>query len=202
MRAVFYLIAISLLLSIEASPQSVDVNPPTERSIFGLEGSFDAPVDLPAGVVKALMATKAARQTRAFMQLNHDSDASQYFLGKEVHLIASDEADYVVLGKVPGADCLQFWLVRQSAPRSQVVLYASGTTLEVLPSEHGGLQDIRIDWWAGNGYGWADVYRFNGSRYVRFQRLDTYWEFRPESGTSSSSWILTKSSPSLPAPIH
>lgn len=194
MRTLSCLFAAGLLLSTKASPQFVDAKPPTQGVVYGANGSFDTPDKLSVGVVNALMATKAARQTRAFMQLNHDSDASQYFMGKKIDLVATDKNDYVVLSKIPGADCLQFWLVRDFGQHSQAVLATSGTTLTVLPDDHKGLRDVRVDWWAGNGNGWADVYRFNGTRYFRFQRFDTYWELKGGDSTTASSWILTKSS--------
>jgi len=178
--------------------QSPPASYPTTHKVFGLDESFDHPVHLPDSVLKALIATKEARYVRDELKENPRLDVSQFFLAKEVHLSESKEIDYVVFGQFPltGADCNWFWIVRSIEPRPRVVLFSIGTTLEILDRKKNEEQpDIRMDWWAGSGYGWADEYRFNGSRYVRFRRLNTYWEFKEETATSPASWVMLKSPP-------
>jgi hypothetical protein len=197
--APFCLAAGLLFFSFQPFAQSSAASEPTGQNIFGLNGSFDNPDTIPDNVVKALISSKQASQTREWMRAKHDPDARHFFIAKKIHLATSSEDDFVVLGTIPGADCLQFWVVLGSVPRPRVVLFGSGNTIELLPGDRGKLSDLRIDWWAGNGYGWADEYRFNGSRYVRLRGLDTYWEVKKATANSQSSWVLRESHPSRSA---
>jgi len=185
-----------LFFSFQSFAQSSTANDRTGQNVFGLNGSFDNPDPIPGSVVKALISSKQASQIREWMRVKHDPDARDFFFAKKIHLAIASEDDFVVLGAIPGADCSHFWVVLGSEPRPRVVLFGSGTTVELLPGDRGKLSAIRIDWWAGNGYGWAEEYRFTGSRYVRFRKLDTYWEFKETTATPQSSWVLRESHPS------
>ena len=111
LRGSFFLAATLLFLSLQLLAQSPSTNKLAGQNVFGLDGGFDNPDPLPSSVVKALMSSGQFSQTREWMRVKGDSDASYYFVAKEVHLANSGETDYVVLGRIPGADCLQFWVI-------------------------------------------------------------------------------------------
>jgi hypothetical protein len=158
--------------------QSQSQSGQSQRQLFGLDSSFENPVYLSKSVLGALISSKGAGQVREWIRQHPEHDLSYWFKAKQVHLTNASEVDFAVLGTVPGGDCNQFWVVRQLQGRPQVVLFAGANTLEILASKHGGVHDIRVDWWGGRGYGWAELYRFNGSRYVPFRRLDTYRDLK------------------------
>jgi hypothetical protein len=196
-RLVVSYLALSMLcFQLNVHAQSRETLQGRTHKVFGLKGSFDHPVHLPQGVLKALVATKETAYLRDKLKENPHLDVSQFFVAKEVHLSSPNETDYVVLGQfaLTGADCDWFWVVRSIKPTPRVVHFGIGTTLEILDRKKSEeLPEIRMDYWAGSGYGWAEEYGFNGSRYVRSRRLDTYWEFKQATPHSRSSWVLQES---------
>lgn len=188
-----------LLLHLVVHAQSATKLQSTSQRVFGLEGGFEHPAHLPEDVLTALTATKEAAYVRDELKENPHLEVSQFFQAEEVHLSDPAESDYVVVGQFPltGADCELFWIVRSIKPRPRVIHFSVGTTLKIVCRKNNEeLPNIRMDWWAGSGHGWADEYRFNGSRYVSFRKLDTFREFKKATATSPSSWVLRESHPS------
>ena len=98
------------------------------------------------------------------MRAKGDSDAGSYFVAKEVHLATFGETDYVVLGRIPGADCLQFWVIHFERGHPRVVLFDSTDSVEVLTSRTNDLSDIQTVWESTNETH-TKIFRFNGKRY-------------------------------------
>lgn len=168
----FYLAAALLFFSLQSLAQSSGANEHAGQSVFGLDGGFDNPDLLPSSVVKALISSRQASQIRGWMRATNDSDASDYFLAKEVQLAAPGETDYVVLGRIPGADCVHFWMVHSERRRPRVVLFDSTLSLEVLASRTNGLNDIQTAWQSPNEAR-TKIFRFNGKRY---QLVSQNWQ--------------------------
>jgi hypothetical protein len=160
----FYLAAALLFFSLQSLAQPPRANEHAGQNVFGLDGSFDNRDLLPSSVVEALISSRQASPIRGWMRAKNDSDASSYFLAKEVQLAAPGETDYVVLGRLPGADCLHFWVVHSEQGRPKVVLFDSTLSLEVLTSRTNGLRDIQTVWQSPNE-AHTKIFHFDGKRY-------------------------------------
>lgn len=156
--------AVLLFFSFQSFAQSSSANLHTQQNVFGLDGSFDSPDPLPSDVVKVLISSRQAWQVREWMRAKHDSDASSYFLAKEIHLATPGETDYVVLGRIPGADCVYFWVIHSERGRPRVVLFDSTLSLELLTSRTNGLSDIQSVWQSPNET-CTKIFHYNGKRY-------------------------------------
>ncbi len=162
--APLFLTAALLFLSLQSLAQSSSTKKLAGQNVFGLDAGFDNPDSLPSSVVKALMSSGQFSQTREWMRVKGDSDASYYFVAKEVHLANSGETDYVVLGRIPGADCLQFWVIHFERGHPRVVLFDSTDSVEVLTGRTNGLSDIQTVWQSPNETH-TKIFHFNGKRY-------------------------------------
>jgi hypothetical protein len=125
-------------------------------------------IRLPKPVLSALLASKEAVRGWAWVRDNPGRDRNFLFNGFWVNLsTTTDEKDYVAIGKVPLAgDGDWFWVVRSFSPRPRVVLFCNALTVDLLPSVHHSLQDIRCTWESPGGDGYIDDYQFDGQKYV------------------------------------
>jgi hypothetical protein len=162
--APLFLTAALLFLSLQSLAQSSSTKKLAGQNVFGLDAGFDNPDPLPGNVVKALLSSRQSSQTREWMRAKNDSDASNYFLAKEIQLAAPGETDYVVLGRIPGADCVHFWVIHFVRGHPRVVLFDSTLSVEVLMSRSNGLSDIQTVWGSPNETH-AKIFHFNGKRY-------------------------------------
>lgn len=167
-----YVAAVLLFFSFQSFGQSSTANERTGQNFFGLNWGFDNPDSLPSSVVRALISSRQASQIRGWMRAKNDSAASNYFLAKEVQLAGPGETDYVVLGRIPGADCVQFWVIHSERGRPRVVLFDSTSSLEMLTSSTNGLTDIQTVWQSPNETH-TKIFRFNGKTY---QLVSQNWQ--------------------------
>jgi len=128
-----------------------------------------------------MIAAREAAYVREKLLENPGLDVNVFFVGTEVHLTDAGSADYIVKGQdaLTGADCDWFWLVRSTPGKPEVVFFRCAYTVRVLGSKSNGYRDIRSDWWSAGGDGYAEIYRFDGVKYVLGQRFDTRRKIKP-----------------------
>ena len=81
---------------------------------------------------------------------------------------ASNEKYYVVTGKngkCAGSASAPVWIARQGKDNTEIILSASGFTVEALTKFTNGLQDLRVS--GGNaGSAFVEYWQYNGTKYV------------------------------------
>ena len=120
-------------------------------------------------VLNALLKTPEAKLNSDRLSVLDRTQLSGLFRVVRVHLTTSDEVDWVVGGKFPmtSADGDWFWLVREAKGQPEVVLFASGLSLELLTKRTMAFKDVRTVWSSAAGYTLTDIYHFDGTRYRR-----------------------------------
>jgi hypothetical protein len=124
--------------------------------------------------LNALLATKQVEQSSAQMNESQRKNPRRLFRAAEVHLKGFDEPDLIVIGNasfLTGADNCWYWVVRSALKNPRVVLFASGTSLELTESTTNGYKDIRSVW-ASPTEQRTIIYHFEGSQYELWSKLD------------------------------
>ena len=118
-------------------------------------------------VLDALLRTPEAREASSELADLNREERRALFEVVSVHVTDSREVDELVLGHYPmsGADNDWFWLVRPLHGRAQVILFASGLTLEILDSKTSGYKNIRTSWSAASGVTITCIYHYDGKQY-------------------------------------
>lgn len=163
-RVVVTLVSLSCAAMFALANEPVFFYPDQENA--GLEHAYP-PSD---AVLNSLLRTKEAKSAEDRVKNRDHEELRRLFEAVNVHL--SDpgaESDQVVVGKFPmaGADCDWFWLVRVVSGRAEVILFANGSSLELLGKQTNGYRDIRTVWSSAAGYTLTDIYCYNGARYTR-----------------------------------
>jgi hypothetical protein len=129
---------------------------------------FGHPEPLPDNVLNALRSTKEARDMRDRLKDHDRDDFAHLFKAVKIHLIPTNELDYVVMGEYPmgGADAPWFWIVRFDPAQSKVIFF---TFANGLSAGHNGYPDIRSLAYAG-GITYTEIYQYNGQHYVLVHR--------------------------------
>ena len=126
-------------------------------------------------VLDALLASKKADAGRDWVRDNPGKDKNLLFNVFPVNLSKAEGKDYVVVGKKPltGADNDLFWVVHSFSSKPHVVLFCSALTVNLLPSSHNSLHDIRCAWESPGGDGYIHDYQFDGQQYVLAKKTRT-----------------------------
>lgn len=173
----FPLILALAVVAVEVlAAQGNNAPPVHEQATFRqLEIPFHA-VPVSAHVLKALLSTKKGKIGLESANGSERSNAAKLFCASEIHLTTKNETDLVVMGGVGGMSCAEsgwFWVVRSAQKNPQVVLFASGNSLEVSDSSTRGYRDIRILYETAHRTD-GEVYQFDGKRYKSWG-----WEYTP-----------------------
>jgi hypothetical protein len=168
--ALFFLILLATVaLFGQQSPRR-----PDKPNVFFEDTQIAAPAAISENVVSLLLETDAGKQGADFIAglvANGRCEAqacnpASLFRAAVVHLVSPNERDLVVIGVCPmcGAGLGWFWVVRSAYTDPKVVLFAPGTSLELLESRTGGMRDVRSEWLGASQRSEA-IYHFDGSNY-------------------------------------
>ena len=136
-----------------------------QQTIF-FEGDkcFEHSSPLSADVLRVLLET---REGKGALENSGDLDAAaRMFRAVEVHLANQEQIDLLVEGVFPltGADQGWFWVVRSARHNPQVVLFATGNSLELLDIRTNGYRNIRSRW-SSPSQTRTRLYRFKNQEY-------------------------------------
>ncbi|HVG92555.1 MAG TPA: hypothetical protein VNB54_13765 [Alphaproteobacteria bacterium] len=137
-----------------------------EQTVFDENTSIQHPVPLPRDALKALLGRKEVRDNLQEMAAQDRKNVAEFFTASEVHLVAANHTDLVVMGKCPmsGADNTWFWVIRSARKHPLVALFAGGYSLELLTRRTKGYRDVRCTWSSPQETS-TKMYSFDGSRY-------------------------------------
>lgn len=129
-------------------------------------------------VLDALLGTEEVRDSASDLEGLSREEQRRLFRVVRVRLNAEQEQDYLAQGqgKLTGADCDWFWIVRVKQGRAQVLLFVNGLAVTVMKHVTKGYSDIRSDW-ATAGYTGMGIFRYDGHVYRR--ALQRTWANKP-----------------------
>ncbi len=133
------------------------------------------PVPLPKAVLRALLNTKEARETRESAESRGEpADIAKLFRGTKVDLADLPDSFFLVIGKSPmsGADNTWFWLVRQSGQQASILLWEGANCLTIEQTRTFGFRDITANW-ASAGTTATTKYVYNGRHYKLKKRKES-----------------------------
>ena len=149
-------------------------------NVFFEDTQIAPPASIPENVVSLLLQTDVGKQGADFtagLVANgrceaQACDPANLFRAAAVHLDGSSETDLVVIGVCPmcGAGLGWFWVVRSAYSDPKVVLFAPGTSLELLDSRTRGMRDVRSEW-LGASQRSETIYHFDGSNYKQWKEI-------------------------------
>ena len=142
---------------------------PVEQSFFNPDDRpdpFENSAPLPPDAVRALLATKEARDVFSDAPRPIAKDPATLFRAVRINVSKTGDTDYLVNGISPltGGDSEWFWIVRSVGGRSRVLLFTNGYSVELLRHWTNGFRDIRSKWNSPD-YINTRIYRFDGTRY-------------------------------------
>lgn len=162
--------------------QSVEPQSTIEQSRFAVEGTEIArPVGVPESVVEILRHDKYVSDC-----LNEGQQPSEipesWFVGSQIRLNGSQEIDLIVMPRqlplkanaptdnacLYGAHVAPFWVFRETANKSTLVLGLSAVGLEVLNTRSNGYRDIRL--WSSTAVTQTTfIFHFDGHQYLKYK---------------------------------
>jgi hypothetical protein len=176
---------LAIVALFEAVGKCQSVEPPStiEQSRFAVEGiEIARPVGVPESVVEILRHDKYVSGCLNESQQPSEIPAS-WFVGSQVRLNGSRETDLIVMPRqlplranaptdnacLYGAHVAPFWVFRETANKSILVLGLSAVGLEVLNTRSNGYRDIRL--WSSTAVTQTTfIFHFDGHRYVEFKK--------------------------------
>lgn len=170
LRGTFVLIFAFVLFGFSAVP-SQEGQPAHGKIVIPKGDPFEHQVPLPPDVLKALLNDDAVTSSFARMTDYQRNNPAELFFASEARLGRPDEVDYVVGGMMPlcGVSFDWYWVVRPTARRPEVVLFATGNVMELMETRAHGYRDIRT---VGGTHWETDesVYRFDGKKYKLWKK--------------------------------
>jgi len=161
--------------------QGQTARPAPEQTEFSPDYGHPIQHEVPVspGVLRVLLKSPEVRDTLQDAKESAQHATSQLFTTAEVHLGPAKEIDLVVYGISPmtGGDNDWFWIVLSARKNPKVVLFAGGSSLEVMSSRTNGYRDIRSGW-ASASQASTKIYKFNGRTYKLWK--ERWHEVRPE----------------------
>lgn len=156
-----------------------------EQSTFGTEEVpgepfLRRPVPVPDAVSEVLRRDHGVQSCLEYNPLPSGEPLSSWFLASEIHLDGPNETDLMVLANPePGKAYLcfhsvegisWFWVFRQTAGQSELILKAPGQGMDALKARHSGYKDIQtVTGGQAGRYLTTITYRFDGKRYRQYR---------------------------------
>lgn len=145
-------------------------NQTSERETWFCE--YDRPGNLPLKplpneVLRAVMDTKEGKEAQQSATAEAKKLAPEELLeGTQVHLTASRELFFAVMGSYPlsGADNTWFWLVRKSGKSASILLFAGASCLTFSQRKTLGYADV-VTTWSSAAVTVTQTYRYDGRSY-------------------------------------
>jgi hypothetical protein len=106
------------------------------------------------------------------------ANPSELFQAKPICLTRTSSDDLVVKGDFPmtGADNDWFWIVLHAHNRPKAVLWVAGNGVYVTHKVTRGYRDLFANWSSAAGYTLTWKYRFDGEKYVLYQKTEKNWK--------------------------
>lgn len=141
--------------------------PVNEQKTFSEERPFERSVPVPPATLKALLATREAKEALELANGAQRKHPAQLFRATEISLGRAGDQALIVGGIRPmsGADNDWFWVVLSPVKNPRVVLFEGAYALEIQDSRTDGYRDIRSVW-SSPSETISKSYRFNGRRYT------------------------------------
>jgi hypothetical protein len=119
-------------------------------------------------VLNALLEAEEVKASTSDLEGLSREELRKRFRAVRISLSSEQEQDYLAqgLGKLTGADCDWFWIIRVKRGRAQLLLFVNGLSVTVLQHMTNGYSDIRGDW-ATAGYTGMGIFRYDGHVYRR-----------------------------------
>lgn len=117
-------------------------------------------------VLDGLLATNEVKESNSDLQGLSREKLRSLFRVVPIRLGNGNEQDFLAQGqgKLTGADCYWFWIVRVRDGRARVLLFTNGLAVTILKHTTSGYSDIRGDW-ATAAFTGMGVYRYDGHAY-------------------------------------
>jgi hypothetical protein len=117
-------------------------------------------------VLDGLLATKEVKDSDPDLQGLSREKLRSLFRVVPVRLGSGNEQDFLAQGqgKLTGADCYWFWIVRARDGRATVLLFTNGLSVTILRHTTNGYSDIRGNW-ATAAFTGMEVFRYDGHTY-------------------------------------
>jgi hypothetical protein len=103
---------------------------------------------------------------------------SELLQAKAICLTGTSADDLVVKGDSPmtGADNDWFWIVLHAHSHPKAVLWVGGNGVYVTHHVTSGYRDLVATWSSAAGYTLTWKYRFDGEKYVLYQKTEKNWK--------------------------
>jgi hypothetical protein len=147
-----------------------------EQTIFPYcgVGTIKNKATISPDVLKTLLATDQVGDYFDYAKDDPKADLRGFFQAAEVHLADPETVDLVVVGNPPlsGADNCWYWIVRSARKDPHVILFGTGSSLEVMSEKTNGYKDIQTHWESAGGDGtYTSIYQYNGTAYRLWKNL-------------------------------
>lgn len=157
-------------LSCKSDPQTSTSS--HEQTSFLDSFPIKYPVAIPPAVSNLIFQTEEAKGTVQYYK-SKGWDLEKLLEASEIHLGPADEIHLFVRG-MGGADSDWAWIIRHPYKNPEILFFASGTVFEFLTTKSHGYRDFSETLTIPSGEWRNDVYRFNGSTYVRWKHRTGY----------------------------
>jgi hypothetical protein len=145
---------------------SLNPSPPQEQSDFSTEGEVIHIVPLSSSIRELLEQDSFVRETLKTESPPLRSLSEDWTLCSIVHLTNREERDYVVVGQhsLTGAHATHFWVYRETAGGTKLVLAAFADSLSIGKQRTNGLRNITTSYYTAVSDG-KIRFTFDGNKY-------------------------------------
>jgi len=119
-------------------------------------------------VLNALLEAEEVKASTSDLERLSREELRMRFRAVRISLSSEQRQYYLAqgLGKLTGADCDWFWIIRVKRGRAQLLLFVNGLSVTVLQHMTNGYSDIRGEW-ATAGHTGMGIFRYDGHVYRR-----------------------------------
>jgi hypothetical protein len=147
------------------------------------------PLSVPGAVLQKLKSDDIVDSCLRYNPLTPGQSLDSWFIASEIHLDGPTESDLIIVPSFKGEESMcfhsvagigTFWLFRKNGNHYELVLRASGNSLEVLGTRNAGYRNIQtVTAGEAGRYITKITYKFDGRQYKKAEEATRKWQPPP-----------------------